>query len=361
MPPRPLCVLLLSLVLSACQPDAPPPTTVAPASGQAAPTSCLATLTSTPLTTPSASLYAQDFAATPLDAAGLRCIAEVWGATRFASPESRDANYAAVQAVHGGDTDLHWANVPHERVQLLRIAQAPQPRPGCCASIPARRSRAVATTFFSRAMRRASCAIRCSSASKHPLSPQCGFAQSDTIHRARERRSRAADRSRLQRGVPHRRQRPYLSRPQRCDDGARSGRGHQFRRRQRRERRRRQLQRQLDRDGRGRARRCGSDPPTAVLRLRRRRRIRAAREAARRQPRDVRRRPHRGRRTPYYTYCGPTRPARTRKRSISSRASRLEPPQAIGGELGRPTGKPTAAMSRSRSACATRSCAKAAT
>jgi hypothetical protein len=123
MPPRPLCVLLLSLVLSACQPDAPPPTTVAPASGQAAPTSCLATLTSTPLTTPSASLYAQDFAATPLDAAGLRCIAEVWGATRFASPESRDANYAAVQAVHGEDTDLHWANVPHERVQLLRIAQ----------------------------------------------------------------------------------------------------------------------------------------------------------------------------------------------------------------------------------------------
>lgn len=119
MPPRPLLALLLSLALSACQPDSPP-TATAPA---AAPTSCLATLTSTPLTTPSASLYAQDFAATPLDAAGLRCLANVWGDARFASPEAHDPNYARVQAAHGEDTDLRWATVAHGRVQLLRVAQ----------------------------------------------------------------------------------------------------------------------------------------------------------------------------------------------------------------------------------------------
>lgn len=118
MPSRPLRALLLALLVSACTPDRAPPAAATPA----ATPSCLAALTVTPLTAPSASLYAQDFAATPLDAAGLRCIATVFGETRFASPEARDPNYARVQAVHGEDTDLHWSSVARERVQLLRIA-----------------------------------------------------------------------------------------------------------------------------------------------------------------------------------------------------------------------------------------------
>lgn len=118
MPSRPLRALLLALVVSACTPDRAPPAAATPA----ATPSCLAALTVTPLTAPSASLYAQDFAAAPLDAAGLRCMATVFGETRFASPEARDPNYARVQAVHGEDTDLHWSSVARERVQLLRIA-----------------------------------------------------------------------------------------------------------------------------------------------------------------------------------------------------------------------------------------------
>lgn len=123
MPSRPLCVLLLSLALSACEPAAPPTSAVTPAAAPAATASCLAALPSSPLTAPSASLYAQDFAAAPLDAAGLRCIGEIWGQTRFASPEAYDASYARVQAAHGEDMHLYWSNVAHSRVQLLRIAQ----------------------------------------------------------------------------------------------------------------------------------------------------------------------------------------------------------------------------------------------
>lgn len=118
MPSRLLRALPLALVVSACTPAQAPPATTPPV----ATPNCLAALTVTPLTAPAASLYAQDFAATPLDAAGLRCIAQVFGQTRFASPEAHDPNYARVQAVHGEDTDLHWNGVAHERVQLLRIA-----------------------------------------------------------------------------------------------------------------------------------------------------------------------------------------------------------------------------------------------
>lgn len=122
MPSRPLRALPLSLILAACQPGSPPPTASPPAASAAA-TNCLTALPSSPLTAPSASLYAQDFAAARLDAAGLRCIASVWGETRFASPEAYDPNYARVQAAHGEDTDLHWSSVTRERVQLLRVAQ----------------------------------------------------------------------------------------------------------------------------------------------------------------------------------------------------------------------------------------------
>lgn len=126
MPPRLSRATLLSLplLLAACNGAAPPPNHAAsPTAAVTAPGNCLATLPVTPLITPAASLYAQDFAATPLDAAGLRCIAEVWGDTRFASPQRYDTSYAAIQATHDEDTDLRWTNVAHERVQLLRVAQ----------------------------------------------------------------------------------------------------------------------------------------------------------------------------------------------------------------------------------------------
>ena len=116
--------LSLPLLLAACNGAAPPPNPVAPpAAAVTAPRNCLSMLPVTPLITPAASLYAQDFAATPLDAAGLRCIAEVWGDTRFASPQRYDTSYATIQATHDEDTDLRWTNVAHERVQLLRVAQ----------------------------------------------------------------------------------------------------------------------------------------------------------------------------------------------------------------------------------------------
>ncbi|WP_257387514.1 hypothetical protein [Tahibacter caeni] len=123
MPSRLTRVLSLPLLLAACNGAAPPPNPAAPPAAANAHGNCLASLPVTPLTTPAASLYAQDFAATPLDAAGLRCIAEVWGETRFASPERHDPAYAPIQAAHGEDGDLRWTNVAHERVQLLRIAQ----------------------------------------------------------------------------------------------------------------------------------------------------------------------------------------------------------------------------------------------
>jgi hypothetical protein len=122
MSSRLLRVLPTVFVIAACSP-APPPAATAPAVPASAPASCLATLPATTLVAPAASLYAQEFAAAPLDAAGLRCIASVWGDTRFASPEAHDSRYAAIQAAHGEDKDLRWSTVAHERVQLLRIAQ----------------------------------------------------------------------------------------------------------------------------------------------------------------------------------------------------------------------------------------------
>ncbi|MBL8299022.1 MAG: hypothetical protein JNN30_11850 [Rhodanobacteraceae bacterium] len=115
---RLLPMLLLSLALSACQPSPAPPIATAPATAR----NCLTMLPSSPLTSPAAALFTQDFAAAPLDAAGLRCLADVWGETRFASPEAYDPAYASVQAAHGEDTDLRWASIAHERVQLLHIA-----------------------------------------------------------------------------------------------------------------------------------------------------------------------------------------------------------------------------------------------
>lgn len=120
MPSRLLFALPLMLILSACQPAAP---TASSAVASEAPGNCLLALPAAPLTAPSASLYAQDFAAAPLDATGLRCIGSIWGETRFASPAAYDPGYARVQAAHGEDTDLHWAGIERQRVQLLRIAQ----------------------------------------------------------------------------------------------------------------------------------------------------------------------------------------------------------------------------------------------
>jgi hypothetical protein len=115
-------VLPLLCVMAGCSP-APPPAATDPTAPASASVNCLAALPATPLPAPAASLYAQDFAAAPLDAAGLRCVAGVLGETRFASPEAHDPNYARFQAAHGEDKDLHWSGVGHERVQLLRIAQ----------------------------------------------------------------------------------------------------------------------------------------------------------------------------------------------------------------------------------------------
>lgn len=125
MPSRLPRVLSLPLLLAACSGAPPPGPAATPPAATAATAAgnCLASLPVTPLTTPAASLYAQDFAATPLDAAGLRCIADVWGQTRFASPQRYDAAYAPIQAAHGEDADLRWTNVDHDRVQLLRVAQ----------------------------------------------------------------------------------------------------------------------------------------------------------------------------------------------------------------------------------------------
>jgi hypothetical protein len=123
MSSRVLCVLPLLLVIAACSPPAAPPAASVPAVPASAPVSCLSTLPVTALAAPAASLYAQDFAATPLDAAGLRCIGSVWGDTRFASPAAHDSRYGARQAAHGEDQDLRWTTIAHERVQLLRIAQ----------------------------------------------------------------------------------------------------------------------------------------------------------------------------------------------------------------------------------------------
>jgi len=120
---RVVCMLPLLLVIAACSPPAAPPAASVPAVPASAPVSCLSTLPVTALVAPAASLYAQDFAAVPLDAAGLRCIGSVWGDTRFASPAAHDSRYTALQAAHGEDLDLRWSTVPHERVQLLRIAQ----------------------------------------------------------------------------------------------------------------------------------------------------------------------------------------------------------------------------------------------
>lgn len=122
MSSRLLRVLPALLVIAACSP-APPPVATTPAVPASAPVSCLATLPATALVAPAASLYAQEFATAPLDATGLRCIASVWGNTRFASPEAHDSRYAAIQAAHGEDKDLRWSTVAHERVQLLRVAQ----------------------------------------------------------------------------------------------------------------------------------------------------------------------------------------------------------------------------------------------
>lgn len=122
MSSRLLCVLPALFAITACGP-APPPVTTTPAVPANASSNCLATLPATALVAPVASLYAQEFAAVPLDATGLRCIASVWGNTRFASPETRDSRYAAIQTAHGEDRDLRWSSVAHERVQLLRVAQ----------------------------------------------------------------------------------------------------------------------------------------------------------------------------------------------------------------------------------------------
>lgn len=122
MSSRLLRALPTLFAIAACSP-APLPVATAPAAPASAPASCLATLPATALGAPAASLYAQEFAAAPLDATGLRCIASVWGNTRFASPEARDSRYAAIQAAHGEDKDLRWSSVAHGRVQLLRVAQ----------------------------------------------------------------------------------------------------------------------------------------------------------------------------------------------------------------------------------------------
>lgn len=122
MSSRLLCMLPALFAITACGP-APPPVATTPSEPASAPLNCLATLPATALPAPAASLYAQEFAAVPLDATGLRCIASVWGDTRFASPEARDSRYAAIQTAHGEDKDLRWSTVAHERVQLLRVAQ----------------------------------------------------------------------------------------------------------------------------------------------------------------------------------------------------------------------------------------------
>lgn len=113
-------VPLLLLTLSACSDPQPPPAALLQAPP---PVSCLAALPATPLIAPVAALHAQDLAATPLDAAGLDCLGRIWGQTAFASPQTHDAAYAPVQAAHGEDQALYWQGLPHQRVQLLRIAQ----------------------------------------------------------------------------------------------------------------------------------------------------------------------------------------------------------------------------------------------
>ncbi|WP_313914529.1 hypothetical protein [Tahibacter sp.] len=122
MSSRLLRVLPALLVIAGCSP-AQPPVATASAVPPNAPVSCLSTLPAPALIAPAASLYTQEFAAAPLDATGLRCIASVLGNTRFASPDVYDSRYAAVQAALGDDKDLRWSTVAHGRVQLLRIAQ----------------------------------------------------------------------------------------------------------------------------------------------------------------------------------------------------------------------------------------------
>lgn len=122
MPFRCLLVTALLLALTACERTAPP-TASAPATSRTS--GCLVNLPAAPLIAPAASLQAQEFAATPLDANGMRCLGEVLGAQVFATPQHYDPAYAPIQATHGEDTALRWDKLGHQRVQLLRISQGP--------------------------------------------------------------------------------------------------------------------------------------------------------------------------------------------------------------------------------------------
>ncbi|MCQ4165050.1 hypothetical protein [Tahibacter harae] len=121
MPLRRLPVIPLLLALGACERTAPP---AAPASA-GRPPGCLVNLPAAPLIAPAASLQAQEFAATPLDASGLRCLDELLAGQPFATPQHYDPAYAPIQAAHGEDAALRWEKLRHERVQLLRISQGP--------------------------------------------------------------------------------------------------------------------------------------------------------------------------------------------------------------------------------------------
>lgn len=123
MPLRRLPVILLLLALGACERSAPPAAPASAGTGQAP--GCLVNLPAAPLIAPAASLQAQEFAAMPLDASGLRCLHEVLGGQPFATPQHYDPAYAPIQAAHGEDAALRWEKLRHERVQLLRISQGP--------------------------------------------------------------------------------------------------------------------------------------------------------------------------------------------------------------------------------------------
>lgn len=84
---------------------------------------CLAMLSPPSPEVPLASVQQHEFDAPPIDAATRDCLARTFGDTIIATPQAYDRGYARVQSQHGEFAELRWDDMPHARLQLLRLVQ----------------------------------------------------------------------------------------------------------------------------------------------------------------------------------------------------------------------------------------------